>query len=166
MTTARSSPIGIGEAAPWFRCAGAERRRPAYTFDTAGGRAMLMLFFGTAADPAWRRPRSPRCRRGATLFDDEDAAFFGITVDPADAATGRIRQQLPGIRFFLDYDRARQPRLRRRARAAATPIGRTGCCSTGRCGCAGLFRSIEGEAALDALAALAARRRCRTGRRW
>src|SRR6185436_9956545 len=38
------------------------------------------------------------------LFDDENAAFFGISVDPSDAAEKRIRRQLPGIRFFLDYD--------------------------------------------------------------
>jgi predicted 2-oxoglutarate/Fe(II)-dependent dioxygenase YbiX len=28
-----------------------------------------------------------------------------VTADPGDAAEGRIAQQLPGIRFFLDYDR-------------------------------------------------------------
>jgi predicted 2-oxoglutarate/Fe(II)-dependent dioxygenase YbiX len=28
-----------------------------------------------------------------------------VTVDPADAAQGRIAQQIPGIRYFLDYDR-------------------------------------------------------------
>jgi predicted 2-oxoglutarate/Fe(II)-dependent dioxygenase YbiX len=40
------------------------------------------------------------------LFDDMQAAFFGVTIDPADEAKGRIQQQIPGIRFFLDYDRA------------------------------------------------------------
>lgn len=41
--------------------------------------------------------------RHRTLFDDRKAAFFGVTVDPEDAAKGRIGQELPGIRFFLDY---------------------------------------------------------------
>src|SRR5690606_30559001 len=34
---------------------------------------------------------------------DTNAAFFGVTVDREDEAQGRIAQQLPGIRFFLDY---------------------------------------------------------------
>ncbi len=40
------------------------------------------------------------------LLDDNGACFFGVTSDPEDAATGAIRQELPGIRYFLDYDRA------------------------------------------------------------
>jgi predicted 2-oxoglutarate/Fe(II)-dependent dioxygenase YbiX len=40
------------------------------------------------------------------LFDDERASFFGVTVDRDDVAQGRIGQQLPGIRWFLDYDHA------------------------------------------------------------
>ena len=31
--------------------------------------------------------------------------FFGVTIDRDDEASARIAQQLPGVRFFLDYDR-------------------------------------------------------------
>jgi predicted 2-oxoglutarate/Fe(II)-dependent dioxygenase YbiX/peroxiredoxin len=100
---ANAHPIGIGEAAPFFHApalGGAAR----YAFDTVAGRAVLMLFFGTAAR-ADTAAALAEVERQRSLFDDETACFFGVTVDPADAAKGRIAQQLPGIRFFLDYDR-------------------------------------------------------------
>ncbi len=93
-----------GEPAPWFRgraLSGAD----AYAFDTAAGRHVLMLFLGTGS-----RPESAEALRllsdRRSLFDDFRACFFGITVDPSDEAAGRIAQSLPGIRWFLDYDRA------------------------------------------------------------
>ena len=152
MTTARSSPIGLGEAVPWFR-APVLSGVPAYAFDTAGGRAVLMLFFGTAASRDGAAALAAvQARRD--LFNDEDACFYGITVDPSDAEQGRIAQQLPGIRFFLDYDRD----VSRRYGAAEAegkayrphwllldPTLRV----------AGLYTLDQAEAALDALAALA-----------
>jgi predicted 2-oxoglutarate/Fe(II)-dependent dioxygenase YbiX len=63
-----------------------------------------MLFFGRAKEQASSVAlRLVDAHRA--LFDDERACFFGITVEPSDAAEGRIAQSLPGIRFFLDYDR-------------------------------------------------------------
>ena len=60
MPQARKSPLGLGEAAPWFRCATLEGNDQ-YAFDSAGGRAILMLFFGTAANAAAARdPTNPR----------------------------------------------------------------------------------------------------------
>jgi len=104
LTKARPAPLGVGEAAPWFRAAVLGGSRT-YAFDTVGGRAVLLLFFGSAghAEAASALASMLKQRR---LFDDSHAAFFGVSVDPADAAEGRIRQQLPGLRFFLDYDRA------------------------------------------------------------
>ena len=104
MTKKRNLPLGLGEAAPWFRCAtlgGSD----AYVFDTAAGRSVLMLFFGTANNKETQAALAT-VQEKRSLFDDQNAAFFGITVDPADAGEKRIARQLPGIRFFLDYDRA------------------------------------------------------------
>ena len=88
------------------------------------------------------------------LFDDEDACFFGITVDPADAETGRIGQQLPGIRFFLDYDREVSRRF-----GAADAEGKAyrphWLLLDQTLRVAGLYPLDQAEAALDALAALA-----------
>lgn len=103
MIAARKSPLGLGEAAPWFTCP-TLNGRDAYAFDSAGGRPILLLFFGSAANEAAQGALAALAARRA-LFDDRNAAFFGVSVDPSDAAEGRFRQQLPGIRFFLDYDR-------------------------------------------------------------
>jgi len=103
MSEARKTQLGVGEAVPWFR-APVLGDSSAYAFDIAGGKAVLMLFFGSAAEPAAREALAQVVRQRA-LFDDKAASFFGITVDPADAAERRIRPALPGLRFFLDHDR-------------------------------------------------------------
>jgi peroxiredoxin len=103
MSAVRKFPLGLGEAVPWFHCptvGGSD----AYAFDTAAGRPILMLFFGTATNEQARAALAAMQEKRA-LFDDERTAFFGITVDPSDESEKRIRRQLPGVRFFLDYER-------------------------------------------------------------
>ena len=92
-----------GDHAPWFRAA-ALSGSPNYKFDTVAGRHILLLFFGSARIPACAEALK-RVAENRALFDDENACFFGISADPEDAAAGRIAQQLPGIRYFLDHDR-------------------------------------------------------------
>ena len=102
MSSIRKTPLGLGEAAPWFTCPTLGGNGN-YAFDTAAGRPILMLLFGTAANDQVKAALAAlQARRD--LFDDEQAAFFGVSVDPADASELRIQRQLPGIRFFLDYD--------------------------------------------------------------
>ena len=36
------------------------------------------------------------------LFDDNRISFSGVTADPDDHAEGRVKESLPGIRFFFD----------------------------------------------------------------
>jgi predicted 2-oxoglutarate/Fe(II)-dependent dioxygenase YbiX len=96
----RPRPLVPGEPVPWFR-AKAVDGNDNYVFDTAAGRYILLLFLGRASDAA--AAGALRCAaRHRALFDDVHACFFGVTDDPEDAATGRVVQQLPGIRFFLD----------------------------------------------------------------
>ena len=96
-------PLGWGDYAPYFK-APALSGSPNYAFDTAAGRHILMLFYGTLAhEPARGALAAVAAHR--PLFDDEKACFFGVTVEPKDAEAGSIAQLLPGIRFFLDYDR-------------------------------------------------------------
>ncbi len=92
-----------GDTVPWFTAATLDGNQN-FVFDTTAGRYVLLLFVGSASHeasasalaqlPGWRR-----------LFDDHRACFFGVTSDPSDAAAGRIARLLPGIRWFLDYDR-------------------------------------------------------------
>ena len=63
-----------------------------------------MLFFGTTAQ-APCRDALRLVAEHRSLFDDRAACFFGISCDPADVDGGAIAQLLPGIRFFLDFDR-------------------------------------------------------------
>ena len=102
--TAQPAPPLPGDYAPWFHAKaldGSDR----YAFHSVGGRHVLMLFFGTASQPQAKAALDV-VQKHRTLFDDENAIFFGVTADPADAAQKRIAQSLPGIRHFLDYDRA------------------------------------------------------------
>ncbi|MDB5687825.1 MAG: redoxin protein, partial [Rhizorhabdus sp.] len=89
-----------GDFAPSFR-APALGGNPDYVFNSAAGRYILLLFFGSVApDASAAALRLIAGHRG--LFDDQRACFFGISCDPDDAAKGVIAQSLPGIRFFLD----------------------------------------------------------------
>ena len=93
-----------GDYAPWFHAkamAGADR----YAFHSVGGLNVLMLFYGSASQPETKAALDLVAKR-REMFDDEAAVFFGVTVDPADAKERRIAPSVPGIRHFLDYDRA------------------------------------------------------------
>lgn len=94
--------LGWGEEAPWFRAAALDGQAQ-YAFDSVGGRYVLLLFFGSATIEA-SAGALDLIRKHRQIFDDAHACFFGVTVDQTDAADGTIAQQLPGIRYFLDYD--------------------------------------------------------------
>jgi predicted 2-oxoglutarate/Fe(II)-dependent dioxygenase YbiX len=96
--------LAVGEPAPWFH-ARALGGRDRYAFDSAAGRWIMLFLGGHVGRPA-QRGALARAARHRHLFDDVGAAFFGVTVDPSDEASGRIAQRLPGVRWFLDYDRA------------------------------------------------------------
>jgi peroxiredoxin len=97
-------PFVPAEPAPWFY-AQALDGNPRYAFDTVAGRWILMLFIGSAGGPEGQEALR-LVSQHRHLFDDHRACFFGVTVDPSDAAEGRIAQSLPGVRWFLDYDRS------------------------------------------------------------
>ncbi|MGX7896645.1 2OG-Fe(II) oxygenase [Tsuneonella sp. HG222] len=97
------APIRLvpGDYAPWFK-APVISGRADYAFDSVAGRHILMLFYGSASHaPAAEALALVARHRG--LFDDIGACFFGVSVDARDASEGRIAQQLPGIRHFLDF---------------------------------------------------------------
>ncbi|MBI2970052.1 MAG: 2OG-Fe(II) oxygenase [Gammaproteobacteria bacterium] len=97
----RTVPLSVGQPAPWITCRSGAN--PKFKFDTVAGRYVVLCFFGSAADPfsagvldgiASHRDR----------FDDENICFFGVSGDPDDERLGRARDQIPGIRFFWDFD--------------------------------------------------------------
>jgi peroxiredoxin/predicted 2-oxoglutarate/Fe(II)-dependent dioxygenase YbiX len=95
--------LAPGDPAPWFHADSTSN--PRYAFDTAAGRYIVLCFLGSAGDPsAVAALQAVAANR--KQFDDQRACFFGVTVDAADRETGRLRESLPGIRFFWDFDRA------------------------------------------------------------
>ena len=103
MTRTPARPLlAIGEPAPWFH-ARALDGRDRFSFDTVAGRWVVLLLAGSVGRPAQRQALA-QVARHRNLFDDEQAAFFGVTTDPSDESEGLIAKQLPGIRWFLDYD--------------------------------------------------------------
>ncbi|MFB2549599.1 2OG-Fe(II) oxygenase family protein [Ensifer soli] len=90
-----------GDPAPWFHQR--STANPRYAFDTAAGRYILIGFFGSAADPRGRAALDLVARHRG-MFDDETLCFFGVSVDPSDETEGRVRESIPGIRHFWDFD--------------------------------------------------------------
>jgi len=90
-----------GDPAPWFRQRSASN--PRYTFDTAAGRYLVLCFYATAGD-AVGRAAIEAVLASRTRFDDRFASFFGVSLDPRDETEGRVREVMPGIRFFYDFD--------------------------------------------------------------
>jgi len=92
----------VGEPAPFFTAS--TTTVPRYSLDAAAGRWMVLLVFGTLSSPASLNALELALRR-RDLFNDVDAAFYGVTVDAADRQKGLIDSE-PGVRFFWDLDRA------------------------------------------------------------
>jgi peroxiredoxin len=93
--------LAPGEPAPWIHQRSTSS--PNYAFDTVGGRYVVLCFFMSAGDAAGQSAlRAVEAHRDR--FDDERACFFGVSVDPEDEAQARVTPQLPGIRFFWDFD--------------------------------------------------------------
>jgi len=92
-----------GDPVPLFR-ARASNGTSDYDFASVAGRYVVLAFLGSAGQEPVRRAMTA-VRKHRKLFDDRHASFFGISVDPADETSGRLREALPGIRFFWDQDR-------------------------------------------------------------
>jgi peroxiredoxin len=91
-----------GDPVPWFQ----QRTTsdPRFVFDSIAGQYIVLAFFGDTRDDAARQAiQALGAHR--RYFDDERACFFGITVDPRDEREKRLRESLPGIRIFWDFDR-------------------------------------------------------------
>jgi len=74
---------------------------PRYAFHSAGGRYLVLCFYVSAADPAAVRALAA-VQANRAVFDDRHASFFGVSVSPADEKT--LRDDLPGLRHFFDFD--------------------------------------------------------------
>lgn len=108
-----------GDPAPHFIAAATNN--PRFNFGSIAGRYVVLSFFGSAGIAKNREAVAHMTAR-RDWFDDERASFFGVSIDPADEAQGRVQQMIPGIRHFWDFDRAVSI-LYGAADAAADPAG-------------------------------------------
>ncbi|MBI3468444.1 MAG: redoxin domain-containing protein [Planctomycetes bacterium] len=96
-----ATPFLPGEPAPWFTAR--THANPKYHIDTVAGRYVVLCFFESAADP-----RSQRVLADIMIhrhrFDDDNVCFFGVSTDPDDEQQTRVKDVIPGIRYFWDFE--------------------------------------------------------------
>jgi peroxiredoxin len=97
----RHTLLTWGEPAPWF--AARATNNPEYKFSSLGGCYVVLCFFQSATRSDSRQILSDIWNARAQ-FNDEDICFFGVSTDPEDERQERVRQNLPGMRFFWDFD--------------------------------------------------------------
>ncbi len=90
-----------GDPAPWFKQRATNNAN--FSFDTAAGRYIVLCFFGSASD-ALGQATIEGVLANRHHFDDTRVSFFGVSLDPLDESEPRVRESLPGIRFFWDFD--------------------------------------------------------------
>jgi predicted 2-oxoglutarate/Fe(II)-dependent dioxygenase YbiX/peroxiredoxin len=92
---------GFGEPMPFFT---AETDGIAnYSIQVAAGRWLVLMVFGSLGYDIGRDAHEAAMRRRA-LFNDADAAFFGVSIDPRDRAERGLANTAVGVRYFWDFD--------------------------------------------------------------
>jgi predicted 2-oxoglutarate/Fe(II)-dependent dioxygenase YbiX/peroxiredoxin len=91
-----------GDPAPLFeaRTGGAA----AFPFHTVAGRPVVLSFLGSLQVPQAASALGHILERHRAWFDDKQACFFGVSIDPKDEERGLLADQIPGIRFIRDFD--------------------------------------------------------------
>ncbi len=99
MASARYIKLSAGDPLPWFTQNSTSSEK--YQIQTAGGRYLLLAFFGTVADDGGKAMLT-LTHQARHLFDDQKLAFFGVSISPSDQQS--VKEALPGIRHFWDFD--------------------------------------------------------------
>ena len=63
-----------------------------------------MSFLGSLQNPVTAQIVGETIQRRRSWFDDKQACFFGVSIEPGDEQQGLLRDEMPGIRFFRDFD--------------------------------------------------------------
>lgn len=91
------------ESAPLF--VAESSNNPRFNFSTVGGRYIMLTFYGSAADPGMQKVLADAAA-ATDIFNDQQACFFGVSIDPDDRDLQRVHPQNVGYRFFWDFDQA------------------------------------------------------------
>lgn len=95
-----AEPLGYGELARLFT--GPLDTKPNYGFGSIGGRWIVLQFL-VRLSVDMSRDAHQAILDSADLFNDQDACYFGVSIDPQDFAAG-LKSTLPGRRYFKDFD--------------------------------------------------------------
>lgn len=92
--------LAPGDPAPWFTQNSSIT--PELSFQGLGGRYVVLCFHGSAGDSHGRAAIESALAHPA-LFDAARISFFGVSTDPQDESTRKLRGR-PGVRFLWDWD--------------------------------------------------------------
>jgi peroxiredoxin/predicted 2-oxoglutarate/Fe(II)-dependent dioxygenase YbiX len=94
--------IQAGDSAPLFeaRTGGT----PNFPFHAVAGRPIVLSFLGSLHNPTTAQIVRRTLERHRPWFDDKQACFFGVSIDPTDEQQGLLRDEMPGVRFIRDFD--------------------------------------------------------------
>ncbi len=95
--------ITPGDPVPWFTVRSTVN--PLFHFDTAGGRYLVLCFFGSASVAGSAAVLAAFAEQQAR-FDVTNLCFFGVSVDPEDERQNRLPVGHPGMVHFWDFDLA------------------------------------------------------------
>jgi peroxiredoxin/predicted 2-oxoglutarate/Fe(II)-dependent dioxygenase YbiX len=94
-------PPDVGEPAPFFT---AETDGIAnYSIEVAAGRWIVLMVFATLGAEVCREAHDRVLARRA-VFNDADAAFYGVSVDLKDRFERGLANAPSGLRYFWDFD--------------------------------------------------------------
>jgi hypothetical protein len=85
------------EPAPLFVCESSNN--PRFNFSTAGGRCILLTFFGSATAPGMAKVLA-NATAAEDTFNDVQATFFGNSIDPDDKVLERVTPKTVEHRYF------------------------------------------------------------------
>ena len=88
-----------GDPVPWFTAPTSSR--PDFRFQTVAGRYVVLHFVSSSEAPDGKAVIAA-VNAHRHLFDDFRCAFFGVTADPTDQAQQRVKNVIPGVRWFYD----------------------------------------------------------------
>lgn len=90
--------IQPGDPAPWWR-----QGRHRFIFDRAGGRYIVLSFYGNAGD-AVGEAALRALQQNHHFVDSAKASFFGICRDPTDRTGRDVERGFPAVQFVWDLE--------------------------------------------------------------
>ncbi len=77
---------------------------PSFHFGSAAGRFLVLCFYGSMAIEKNARAIAFFTGEMRAHFDDKHLSFFGVSIDRGDEVEGRVREMVPGFRYFWDFE--------------------------------------------------------------